>query len=178
MPLVEKRYAEALIELALQKNSVDVFQQELQSIVNIFNQQHDFKSFFLDPEINVNVKKETMKKLFDGKLSTELVNFLLLLLDKGRTGYLGGICKEYIELADKIKNVLYMTITSAAPIEQSQVNAIKDKYRKLHNASDVKTELVIDKSLIGGIKVKIGDKVIDGSIKGRLESLKELIVNN
>jgi F-type H+-transporting ATPase subunit delta len=71
-----------------------------------------------------------------------------------------------------------MTITSAAPIEQSQVNAIKDKYRKLHNASDVKTELVIDKSLIGGIKVKIGDKVIDGSIKGRLESLKELIVNN
>ncbi|MCX8129558.1 MAG: F0F1 ATP synthase subunit delta [Clostridia bacterium] len=176
MPIVEKRYAKALIDVALTGGNSDVFQKELQYVVDIFNNQSDFKCFFLNPEVKNEIKKDTVKKLFDGKLKPEMVNFLLLLLDKGRINLLNGINKEYSELADKMKNILYMTIVSAVPLEEVQIGSIKEKYRRLHNSTAVKAELVVDKSLIGGIKVKIGDKLIDGSVKGRLEGLKQLIV--
>ncbi|HEX3028822.1 MAG TPA: F0F1 ATP synthase subunit delta [Clostridia bacterium] len=177
MPLIEKRYAEALINLSVQKKEIDAFEQDFQSIVDIFNDQEDFRFFLLSPEISTEVKKGALKEVFGGSVKPELLNFLMLVLDKGRIKFLPGIFEEFISLADKEKNVLSMTIISTSPLSEDQIKIIKDKYQKIYNASSVKVALEIDTGILGGIKIKIGDEVVDGSIKGRLDALRNVILS-
>jgi F-type H+-transporting ATPase subunit delta len=176
MPLVERRYAEALVNISVQSSDIDVYQQEFQTVVTLYKEQPDFKLFLLNPEIRIEEKKEIVKKLFGNSLKKDMVNFLMLLLDKGRIKFLSGIFDEFTRLADKKKNVLNMTIISASPVDEKQINEIKQKYMKLYNSSAVKLNIEIDNKQIGGIKVKIGDKVVDGTVKGRLTGLKDLLL--
>jgi F-type H+-transporting ATPase subunit delta len=176
MPLVERRYAEALVDISVQNGAIEAFQGEFQSVVSVYDTQPDFKLFLLNPEIRTEVKKDIMKKLFSSRLKGEMVSFLMLLLDKGRIKFLPGIFEEFVKLADKKKNVLDMTIIAAAPIGDKQVDEIKQKYIKLYKASSAKVKIEVDGNLIGGVKVKVGDRVTDGSIKGRLEALKDILI--
>jgi F-type H+-transporting ATPase subunit delta len=175
MPLIEKRYAEALIGLAVQNRSVDEYQQELLTIVDLYRNQQDFSLFLLNPEINNEIKKTVIVNAFGGKVKKELVNFLSLLLDKGRIVYLPGIFIEFTKAADRIKNILNITIISAVPLEDKQISSIVEKYKRIYHTTNAKLNLEIDVSLIGGVKVKIGDKVVDGSINGRLQDLKQVL---
>ena len=88
---------------------------------------------------------------------------------------MSGINDEFIRLADIKQNTLNMTIISAAELDESHILRIKEKYQKIYNAASVRANMEIDKSLIRGVMLKIGDKVIDGSVRGRLESIKELL---
>lgn len=178
MPLVEKRYAEALVDIAAQAAALDEYQQQLGTIAGLFGGQPEFRVFLLNPEVKSEDKKRAIKSIFSGKIENELFNFLMLLIDKGRIGYLKGISREFEKLADERKNVLNMTIISALPLDKDQIDQISEKYRKLYNAYSVKAVVETDKGLIGGVKVKIGDKVIDGSVKGRIEGLKELLAGS
>jgi len=178
MPLVESRYAEALVGISEQCKAIGAFRQELQWIVNIYNSQEDFRNFLLSQKVDKNAKKDVVKNIFSGRIRSELLNLLMLLIDKGRVMLVPGIAKEFDRLADQKEKVLTMKIISAVPLEDEQVNKIKEKYRSMYNASSVKAELEIDNSLIGGVKVKIGDKVFDGTVKSQLEELRQMIVNS
>jgi len=177
MPLVEKRYAEALVDLSVQQNAIQLYKHELQSVADVFDRQEDFRLFLLNPEITTGVKKDLIKTIFEGSIKTELMNFLLLLLDKHRIKYLPGIAEVFMTLADERSNILNLTIVTSELLESSQVDMIKEKYRIIYNAAAVKANMKIDRKVIGGVKIIIGDKVIDGTLKGRLENLKSFIVN-
>jgi len=177
MPLVEKRYAEALVDIAVHHGDIDLYQQEFYKIIQVFELQPDYMVFFLNPQITVEAKRDTIKKAFEGEIHLELVSFLLLLLDKRRIGLLGGIFKEFVFLSDKIKNTVNMKIVSAIPLNEQQINEIMSKYVKINNIAYAKVETAIEKELIGGVKVIVGDSVIDGSVKGKLESLRKLLVD-
>ncbi len=176
MSLVERRYAEAFINIAAQAEAIDSYQSELQGIIELFKSLPELRTFLLDPEVKTENKKAVVREAFSNNLKIETLNMLLLLLDKGRVKFLPGIYEEFVRLADRKKNILNITIFSASDLDKSQIDRIKVKYGKLHNALEVKAEIKVDKTLIGGVKVKIGDKVIDDSLKGRLESLKELLL--
>lgn len=178
MSLIEKRYAEALVDISVQKGMIDAYQEEFKDLVDLYNTHSDLKLLLINPQIKAEAKKELITKLYKNKMKTELLNFVLLLIDKGRIKFLPSILDEYIQLANKHKNILDMTIISAAPLEDTQINALKEKYKALYNSSAVKANIEVDSSLIGGVKVRIGDKVIDGTVKGRLDSLKQLIIEN
>lgn len=178
MPLVEKRYAEALIDISIKEGALDIFQDELQAIVGIYDNHPDLKRFLLSHEIKPIIRKEALQKLFSGQIRPKMLSFLMFLLDKGRISCLPLILKEYVKLADEKRNTLKIAVISPAPLDEIQLERIKEKYRVMYNASSVKAVLQIDRSLIGGIKVKIGDKIYDSSLKGRLESLKELLINS
>jgi F-type H+-transporting ATPase subunit delta len=175
MPLVERRYAEALVNISVQSGAIDEFQQEFESVVTLFKEQPDFKLFLLNPKVEIESKKEIVKKLFSDSLKAEMVSFLLLLLDKGRIKFLQGIYDEFSKMADYKRNVLNLTVISASTIGEKQINEIKEKYKTIYNASSVTLKVEIDKTQLGGVKVKIGDRVVDGTIKGRLEGLRHLL---
>jgi len=99
------------------------------------------------------------------------ISFISLLIDKNRISYLDGISKEYSKLTQIMNNELFIKIISASELDEAEINGISDKYKKVYNASTVKYELSIDESLLGGVKVIVGNKVYDGSVKTRLRNM-------
>lgn len=174
MPLVEKRYAQALLDISgIDVNSI---RQELEELVSIYNSDKGFRSFLLDPRIKADSKKMALKNIFTDKLSRNMLNFTLLLIDKHRIGNISEIYEQLVSLINERYNVLNMQIITTEPLEEQQLLSLKEKFRNKYNASAVNATEVIDASIIGGIKVIVGDKVYDGSIKGRIESLTELVI--
>ena len=176
MSLVEKRYAEALADLAFDHNLIDLYQENLSLVTVAYSEQPDFKDFLLSPEIKTILKQDTLQKIFSGELQQEVINFLMLLVQKGRISYLPAIYKEFVDLADEKRNILHMTIVTPFLLDEVQINKITGKFRALYNSSSVKADIKLDKSLIGGVKVIIGDKVIDGTTAGRLKALQAILV--
>lgn len=175
MPLVEKRYAEALAGLSVKYDKIDLYQQELGAVTDTYREQPELKEFLLNPQTDINTKKDALRNIFGNRLGSNILNFLMLLLDKGRIGYLPGIYDEFVKLADQNRGILNIDIISAAPLEPDQLNMISQQYGKLYNAAAVKIETKLDASLIGGIKIKIGDKLVDGTVKGRLKGLQDML---
>lgn len=175
MPLVDKRYAEALVDAAEDAKALDVTQVELEIFAQMYKEQPEFRKFLHTPEIGNEGKKKILIEIFKESKSIVLP-FLELLIDKGRVSNIPKIFLEYIELADKRRNVLHMEIKIAAQVDDGQLARIKEKYRKEYNAVNVKATVTIEPELLGGVVVQIGDRVIDGSIRGRLKGLKDATI--
>jgi len=176
MPLVSKRYAEALIELSEEKGFKDEFFNNLKVIVDIFKSNTEFKSFLLNRKVHPQSKKRILKNIFENRVEKELLNFLMLLVDKDRLDILEEIYDEFQKMWDERKNTLILKIISATPLEVEQISRIKEKYMRFYNKNAARATLEIDKSLIGGVKIQIGDRIIDDSVKSKLLGLKKMML--
>ncbi|PYG89530.1 F-type H+-transporting ATPase subunit delta [Ruminiclostridium sufflavum DSM 19573] len=173
MPLVEKRYAQALMELS--QNSIESVREEFEGFVAVYDSDMEFRDFLANPTIKDDKKQTVIRNVFTDKLSKNMLNFILLLIDKKRINNISEIYQQLVRLINEKFNVLDIKIITAEPLTEQQLLSIKEKFRNKYDAIAVKAEEVIDASIIGGVKVIIGDKVYDGSIKGRIESLTELV---
>lgn len=169
-----KVYSQALIELTnndlpLQENIFN----EIKDINQILSSTKDAKVFFNNPAISKEEKKSLINKTFSGKINETLLKFLFVLIDNQKFDYLPEIQNQYLALLNKSKGIVIAEVTSAHELDSSIVNAISDALKhNLSSIGQVKIETKIVPELIGGLKVKVGDLVYDGSIKGRLDGLK------
>jgi F-type H+-transporting ATPase subunit delta len=175
MPIVEKRYAEALAELSEKSASIDIVRSQFGDFVKIMSENFSLKSFIKDPRTSKKIKKITLNQILSGKATGILINLINLLIDKGRIDILQPIYNEFCIIADKKKSILGMTIITPFPLEIVQLEKIKQKYKQQYNASGIKEEVIINPALIGGIQVKIGDRLIDNSLSARLHDLKNYL---
>lgn len=173
MPLVEKRYAQALLELS--GSDVDSVKQEFGDFTNLYNSDKDFRDFLNNPVIKTDKKQSLIKSIFTERLSKNMLNLVLLLISKHRTVEIPGIYNQFVQMANETANVLDIKIIMATQLDEVQLESIKEKFRKKYNAIAVNSTEIVDASLIGGLKVIVGDKVYDGSVKGRIESLTEIV---
>ncbi|MGL5903837.1 MAG: ATP synthase F1 subunit delta [Cetobacterium sp.] len=165
---IGKRYAEAIYNVAEQKNEVKSIYEVLNSVMELFKTDVDFKNFITHPLIKENEKKEILKKVFSD--STEGLEILFYILEKGRISEIREIVAEYVKLDYAKNRILNVEATFALSLTEEQ----KEKLSKnLENKTGKKIKLVVkvDKSLIGGGIIRIGDEVIDGSIRKQLETL-------
>lgn len=175
MPLVESRYAEALIEISEENCITDEVLNDFGALTSIFDNSPELVDYMNNPNVQLAVKKKLLEELFKGNINENLLKFLYLLVDKSRVNYIEGIFQEYKILADKKKNVLNLKIITAVPLDELQIQKIEQKYAEIYKKNRVTTVVNIDRTLIGGIKVQIGDRVEDYSVKSRLDSLKKLL---
>ncbi|EPR14474.1 F0F1 ATP synthase subunit delta [Ruminiclostridium papyrosolvens] len=173
MPLVEKRYAQALLELS--GSDINWVKEEFGDFTNLYNSDKDFRDFLNNPTIKTDKKQALIRNVFTGRLSKNMLNMVLLLISKQRTTEIPGIFNQFVQMSNERANVLDMRIIMAAPLDEVQLETIREKFKKKYNAVAVNSTEIVDESLIGGIKVIIGDKVYDGSVKGRIESLTEIV---
>ncbi|MEN8906332.1 MAG: ATP synthase F1 subunit delta [Clostridiales bacterium] len=172
MPLVERRYAEALLKLSDRKVWIDKSLNNLKNVVSIYKSCDDLKLFLNSPKVKNIDKKEVMTKVLAKKFDKKFINFIHLLIDKGRINILPTILNEYIILSNKAKNIMDIEIISSEKLTLDQTKKIETKFKKICNTSNIKSNSKIDKSLIGGVKIIVGDKIYDNSIKGQLLNLK------
>lgn len=172
--LVAITYGKALFEVAEELNKVDIILEEIDFIKEVFQREPDFYELYKSPQINRGEKKNILRTIFGDNISAELQNFMFVLIDKTRTSAFIEIAKEYIRLANEYKNIREGTIYTAAMLKDSQKQAIEARLSAITGKS-IKLNVVVDSSLIGGLKVKIGDKVVDASVQNKLKNLKETI---
>ena len=170
MAALERRYAKALMDALKSKDEKIEMNNELGEIAELFNSNMQFKKILLDPRINSKAKVGVVRELFTDT-NPMLVSFLSLLIDKNRIGSLSGISSEYSLLTRELNNELFINIISASKLSDDEINGISDKYRKLYNVSAVKYSLKVDEDLLGGVKVIVGNKIYDGSLKTQLRNM-------
>lgn len=173
MSIVEKRYAEALLKVSPDRKWLDRSLSDLKIVTYTYTDNSDLKKFLINPEIKTEAKKKAVIKIFDNGLHPHLLNFILLLIDKGRISLLPDILNEYVYLSNKQKNILDIKIISVKVLKSEQIEQIENKYKKLYNANSVRSTIEINQDIIGGIIIEVGDKVFDGSIRSQLLNLKK-----
>lgn len=172
---IARRYAKALVQLAAEEGSVDKFQGELAKIEALFSAHPEIGSLLSNPAYGIKTKLDTLRDLADRlSLSETTRNFLLLLQERSRMTCLPAIISCYSILADELSGVVRPVITSALPLDDARINAIKAALEK-STGKKVILKLAIDPSLIGGVVTKIGDKVLDGSVKTQLTRIEDIL---
>lgn len=171
---VGARYAEALYAIAEREKAVDTIEQELKSVEAMIRDNRDLQKILYHPRIIAEDKKELLSDLLSDKVSAVTMEFLKLLVERQREQYLSDIVTHYVNLANKARCITEAVISSAVELsdeEKKQMSGMLDKI----TGQKVQTSYAVDPSLIGGVVVRIGDRVIDGSIRTRLATLREYL---
>ena len=172
---IARRYAKALVQLAAEEQRMELIHGELTRFETVLTAQNALKSVLINPAYGIDEKRAIMKDVFARlDISGTVANFLLLLLDRGRIGFLPAIIASYGAYADEVSGVVRPILYSAMPLEAAHVQGIKDALTKTTGKQVVLT-LEVDSALIGGVVTKIGDMVYDGSIRTQLNQIEGIL---
>ena len=173
---LEKRYALALYEIAKSKGKVDEYTRDLRYIVELMKSDAGFLEIINHPHISTTRKKETFEKLFKNRIDAQLLSFLFLLIDKGRIDTLEMKLNEFEKIQLENNNEVIAKVKTVIALDEDDRKNLIEKLNKKFNKKIILKE-EIDKSIIGGVFVMVGDEVIDGTIKLRLEEMKKIMLN-
>ena len=168
---VAKRYAQALFMLADESQNVDKIGQDLAFACETIYGNAELEQAYTGVQFSMRGKKNAIAKVFQGQIDQIVVNFLQVLIEKGRTGYLADIQKAYGKLLDERNGIADATVTSAYPLKEEDAKNIGKAVGKT-----IRLEVVVDPSLVAGVKLKYGDKIIDGSVEARLASMRKRLM--
>lgn len=168
---IAQPYAEALLTTARDKCITDETQENLSLISSILSESTDLRLFLDNPLINAASKKEVLKNLFTNQVSESVLRFLLVLVDRRRISLLRAVIEKYLELAYDIESTTVVEISTVVALTENQQDALVKKLKNITNSRKIKLLFNIDTSLIGGFVAKIGSKVIDTSLSGKLKNM-------
>lgn len=174
--IVGRRYALALAEVAEQQNTLGDMVKDLSYIDEVIKGSKQLRIVLQSPLIQGYKKAGILTSLFQGQVSDQSVGFLKLLASKGRSDKLAEVIAEFNALLDEKSGIVTVDVKSAVELDQIQSEELRQKLENF-TAKKIKIRMATDKELIGGLTVKIGDTVLDGTIKHKLEMLREQLVN-
>lgn len=168
---VGKRYAEAIYEIAQDEKRVVEIYELLKELNELYCTNFEFKEFLSHPLVKLEEKLALIEKVMEGQEAID-TNIALYIVTKGRFPEIQDILEEYKSLYYKENNIIDVKGVFAKELSESQKNQLIEKL-ETSTKKKVNLEVEIDPSLIGGAILKIGDKVVDGSIKAQIESMKK-----
>ncbi len=170
---ISRRYAKALLSLGREDGQYEEYGRHLQEFDRFCSANRQFFQVISSQVFSVEERKKILDLILEKSLfSDTLKNFLRLLLDKNRIGALEEIADYYSRLTDEISNVTRAEVITARTLKDAQMDKLQEALAKL-TSKKVKMDVKEDESLIGGLIVKVGDLVLDGSVKAQLKGLKE-----
>ena len=175
--LISKTYADALFELAVEENKVDVLFDEIVALKKLFAESGDFISFMNHPQIDKEEKLALIDKAFKGNASDEVTGFVKVIVDKDRFTQIDAILDSFLHEIKEYKGIGEATVITPMPMTEIQKSNLKDKLLKTTSYKEIILDCQIDESLIGGMVVRIGDRVVDSSVKRQLFNLKSQLKN-
>jgi F-type H+-transporting ATPase subunit delta len=173
---IARVYAESLLGAANQSHQADQVLDELGSLVDeVFRAGPLFEEFLTTSAIGRKPKAEALHKAFEGKASELFLNFLLVLNDHQRLDLVRPILRAARELRDERAGRLPVLVTSAAPLPDDQREQLLHDLRQRYDKEPVLTTRV-DPALLGGLVVRVGDWLYDGSVRTRLETIRKQLI--
>jgi F-type H+-transporting ATPase subunit delta len=171
---VAERYARALFEIASEKGLIDKVEQELTGFREAMEVSQDLRRLFYHPQVPSGVKKEVTKEVLGADAEPCTVNFVNVVLDARREIFFKDILAEYTRLVDETRNVVEVEVTSAVEVTSDDKDGLIEALSKV-TGKDVRVGYQVKPEILGGLVVKIGNRVIDSSITRQLERLKNQV---
>lgn len=169
--LVTKTYADALFQLAVEDGKVDELYNEVIELINILNENSDLQKILSHPRVDKNEKLKTINDIFTGRVSNEICGFLNQIVVNNRYEEIDGILKHFIDEVKEYKKIGVAYVTTPTALTDALKAKIEQKL--LDTTGYVKMEMnyEVDESLIGGVRIRIGDRVVDSSISTKIDEL-------
>jgi len=172
---LDRRYASALLEVASTGGVADRIGEEVSVIAQLFSSHRELKEALMNPVFSKDNREALIKALSRRlDLHQTTTNFLKTLLKKDRINELPGISQTYSMLADAKAGRVRATVLSAKELDDSVVQSVVDSLEKL-SRKKVQIEKEVDRNLLGGLVVKIGDLVFDGSLRSQLDRFRQVL---
>ena len=172
MSILADRYAEGLFALALEKNAVAAYKEQIDFVRECFN-NIDILPFFKSYKVPKETKKELINNSFKDCLDKYIFNFLDLLIDKNRIVYYDEIFEKFHILCNDNLNIKEGIIETAREVDKNLIKKLEDYLSK--DACQIVLKPKINKSLISGFCITFDDKVIDNSMKQRISKMEEML---
>ena len=165
------KYSRAMFLLAQEEGKLVEYGQELQSLADGLESAPELKAFLESPMIPRQAKQEAAEKIFAGELSPMVMNFLRLLLDKQRISIFREIVRQYENFANEAQGILVADVTTARDLSDSLGERLMAKLGEV-TGKKIKLRKHLDEKLLGGAVVRMGDRLLDGSLRSRMKALE------
>ena len=174
MSVVDRVYANALFEAALERGRIATVREQLQQVVEAEAQVPELRELLRNPQLDPRARAAAIGDVL-GDADELLRNFLLVLADKGRTGQLEEIAREFERLVAEHEGVVHAELTTAVELSDDEAGKL---LQQIEQASGRKVEATraVDPDLIGGIVLQVGSHRLDASVRGRLDRLRRQLV--
>ncbi|MCL5957926.1 MAG: ATP synthase F1 subunit delta [Chloroflexi bacterium] len=170
---VARRYAEGVFSIAVEKDTLEEWRDDLEVLSAVLSQP-GFVIYLENPKTTSEEKRRTVAELLEGRIQPLALNLAFLLINRNRTNVIGKIADEYNRMMDEHLGVAVAEVTTAVPLSSEQEKDVIDHLKQL-TGKQIKLEAKVDPGIIGGLLIRIGDKLVDGSVATRLTNLMEAI---
>lgn len=170
-----RRYAEAAFEVALRDGTVETWRSELDAAAAL-GEDVRLARTLANPAVPLETRTKASDATFGQIVGRPVLNLINLVLRRGRIDQLPRIAAEFRRLDDARQGITVATATSAAPLTPDELKALMSRLEDM-TGGRVRLDTQVDPSLLGGLIVRVGDRLIDGSVRGRLERLRNRLVS-
>ena len=169
-----RRYAEAAFALGLRDGTLEAWARDLEITAEVGTDER-VVHVLDNPAIPQPERQKVVDELLKGRVGDPALNLVRLLVERGRAELLPALAVEYRHLMNRHRGVVEAVVTSAAPLTSEETSAIRQRVESMAGAAvDLRT--AVDPSLIGGLTVKVGGRLLDASVRGRLERLRDQLI--
>ncbi|MBO7336173.1 MAG: ATP synthase F1 subunit delta [Lachnospiraceae bacterium] len=169
--LITKTYGDALFDLAREENKIDLIYEQIEVLSQVFKENPDLKTLLTHPKITSEEKLECIKNILEGRVDQSITGFISLIIEKERAKDLEGIFAHFKTRVYEYRKIGIVFVTSAVSLSDDQKKKIEANLLKNTKYTSLETTYTVDESLIGGMTVRIGDRVVDSSIKNQLDKM-------
>jgi F-type H+-transporting ATPase subunit delta len=174
---VAKRYASALFQIAKEKNELPQFEEELRTVKQVFTDNPQLLKILEHPKIPLENKKSLVKDAFSS-VRPEIANTILLLIDRHRIRLISELVDSFVELSNEEQQTAGAVVYSVRPLKEEEKHALSEIFAQKVGKKSLQITNIIDQSLIGGLKLRIGNRIFDGSISSKLERIGRQIAKS
>lgn len=174
---IARVYATSLLDVAVENNLTEQIQEELEFVAELFAEEDDFRSYMNSPNFSKQEKHNFINKALEGRLSEYIVNLLNVLIEHGRQANISDINTAFNTLVDELNNRMKVEVVSVSKLDNETIESIKSVLKQKFGKDIILSETT-DKTILGGIIIKAGDLVIDGSLAENLKKIRDNLLNS
>jgi F-type H+-transporting ATPase subunit delta len=174
--VVAKRYADALFQLATEKNIVEKLIAELDVVKEVFQTNERLIELLLHPRVQHEEKMKLVDDAF-GKCDKAIVHLIKMLVERHRIQHISEIVAHFTKVYHEANREIAATVYSVRLLSNDELKKVEESLMNQLDKTKVKIENIIDPTVLGGLKIRVGNTIYDGSVRGKLNRFKEKIVS-
>ena len=164
-------YARALYDFSVEQNIMHQITADFQNLEVFLSKTEDLTQYLSNPLVSTEKKREILEKTLKSELNAETFKFLLVLVSRDRINLLSAVIDSYLQLVYRLASIKTIEVSTAFAFTNKQKNMLIKKLKELTNAREIRLEITVDSSLIGGFLIKTNSRVVDFTVKNQLQKL-------